>query len=185
MSIDASVISLVLNKPERLAGLLESGVNVDSFSEDFKPLWQFIMRMKKLHGAIPSKGLVQNRFPDVYWPAVRERDLPMLVHQLHERKRMNDFLAIMLDASRQLTDPSDLPEIMSRLQGGINQLQMQNGGDAHLVDVLGADFQVRMIEEIKKRRQVVNSGIKTSLQTYDHMTGGLQPKKMIVAIAST
>lgn len=185
MSLDASVIALVLNKPERLVNLLESGISTDSFSEDFKPLWLFILRMKKQHGDIPSRALMQSRFPDVYWPAVRSKDLPILVHQLQARQRMNNFLAIMMDASKQLSDPDDLPDVMSYLQSGINQLQMQNGDSAHLVDMLGADYQLRIIEEIKHRRKTANEGLKTGLTTFDHLTGGLQPQRLIAIIART
>lgn len=185
MSAEASIISLVLNKPERLMGILEAGITIDSFSDDYKPLWNYMMRMKKRHNEIPSKALMSARFPEVVWPAVRERDIPILVHQLKERRRMNEFLSMMLDASRTLSDPDDLPEVMSMLQGGINQLQMQNGHDAHLVDILGSGFHERIIGEVQRRRKLVDQGIKTGLPTFDHLTGGLQTKHLAVVIART
>lgn len=185
MSLDASIISLVLNKPDRLIKVLESNVTIDSFSDDYKPIWNYMMRMKKRHGELPSKALMSARYPDIVWPAVRERDIPILVHQLKERRRMNEFLAMMLNASRTLSDPEDLPDVMAMLQGGINQLQMQDGQDSHLINILSSDFHDRILSEIRRRRKTVAQGIKTGLSTFDHLTGGLQRKHLVVVIART
>lgn len=186
MSLDASVIALVLNRPERLQELLEAGITSEVFSDDFKPIWNFILRMKRQHGEIPSRPLMETRYPDVYWPAVRTRDFPILVHQLHERKRMNDFLALLLEASRQVNNPEDVPEVISHLMGGLNTLQHVSGqGKNHLVDLLGKEYQKRIVAEIRSRRAVRERGIQTGLATFDEVTGGLQPQEMITVIART
>lgn len=184
MSLDSQVLTLVLNRPERLLLAQQAGVTAEDFDEMWQSVWNFVVRMKRDHAQVPSKSVVQTRYPDVFWSKVRSNDLPILLHQLRERRRMNDFLSLLMDSARLVTQPEDVPDVMQALQGGLNQLQMRNGA-SHLVNVFSPEYKDEIIKEIRARRRPEGAGLLTGFPKFDAVTGGLQRKRMVVVIGRT
>lgn len=183
MSVDSSLIKLVLNKPERLATFREQGVTAQSFVEPYNAIWTRILRYKRHQGEVPSQAIIDHQFPDLRWPKVQERDIPILLHQLRERKRLNDLNKLLLDAASELGDPETVPDIIQMLQGGLNELQLRDGGGRHLVDIFTPDFGQHMEAELERRRGPQGVGLQTGFPTLDNITGGLHRKRMVVVMA--
>lgn len=137
--------------------------------------------MKRKHGKVPSRSVVETRFPDLEFPRVRDRDLPILVHDLQQRKKFIDFLEMLEDASRGTADPEDIDVALSKLQNGLNSLSMRNGASS-IVDLFSEEAQSRMLKDLKRRRKQVMQGIPTGLKRFDSITGGLQKSRLVTVI---
>lgn len=183
MVADAALIKLVLNVPERLAVIREQGITAEFFTDPYRAIWTRILRYQRDQGTVPSQGIIDHHWPDMRWPRVRERDIPILIHQIRERKRKNDLIALIMQAAQAVDDPEDVPDVIQMLQGGLNELQLRNGGGSHLVDITTAEYRQQLEAELQRRRSPAGVGLKTGFPSLDNITGGLQKKRMVVVMA--
>lgn len=181
MSLDESVISHVLRKPETLRDLRRAGVTEDYFVEDFQKVWRWLTKMSVKHGAVPSVDAAKIRFTDLEIRKIRKRDLPILISELHDRKVWMDFLGAIDDASRQATSPAEAREAMSLLQREMNALVMRSG-ETNIVDLFSPEGSKRMLKDFKARKRGQAEGIPTGFKRLDYVTGGLQRGRLTVII---
>lgn len=181
MSLDSSIISYVVRKPLAFTELQRTGITADHFVEDYQKVWRWITRMKREHGKIPSPDVVQTRFKELDIHRVRDRDLPILIADLQQRKKYMDFLEALDEASREATGPEEIDLVLAGLIGNLNQLSVRNGKSS-IVDLFSAETNERMLENLRKRRSGMQMGIPTGLKRFDLTTGGLQPGRMITVI---
>lgn len=109
-------------------------------------------------------------------------DLPMLVHQIKQRRKVMDTLHALNDAATSIEDPDQVDDIIQTLQGKLNNISFSNTKKAHLVDLFTPDIATNMITELKDRRSGRKMGIPTGLQSFDQLAGGMMPQQMIVII---
>lgn len=181
MSLDESIISHVLRKPETLRDLRRAGITEDYFVEDFQKVWRWLTKMSKKHDTVPSVDAAKVRFTDLEIRKIRSRDLPILISELHDRKIWMDFLGAIDDASRKATSPADARDVMSHLQRQMNSLVLRNG-ESNIVDLFSPEGTQRMLKDLKKRKRGQGQGIPTGLNRFDYITGGLQPGRLTVVI---
>jgi len=184
MSLDAQIISLVVRKPERLVLLQQQGVTADDLQPPYDRLWGYILRMKRDHGSVPSRAMIEARYDSVHWPRVLERDIPLIVHHLKERTRFNKFLNLLGESARNCAEPEDMEDTLQMLMGELNQLQMSNGQPS-LVNIASPEYRAHIVSEITHRRMGRAQGLPTGLPTLDAVTGGLQRQRMVVVIGRT
>jgi replicative DNA helicase len=182
VSLDESVISHVLRKPETLRDLRRAGITEDYFVEDFQKVWRWLTKMNKQHGTVPSVDAAKVRFHDLEIRKIRGRDLPILLSELHDRKLWMDFLGTLDDASRTATSPAEVRDAMANLQQTMNGLIVRNGAN-NIVDLFSEEGAKRMLKDMKKRKRGGGNGIPTGFKRLDYITGGLQPGRLTVIIA--
>lgn len=181
MSLDESVISHVLRKPEALRDLRRAGVTEDYFVDDFQKVWRWLTKMSTKHGTVPSVDAAKVRFADLEIRKIRSRDLPILISELHDRKIWMEFLGAIDDASRQATSPAEAREVMSELQRQMNSLVLRTG-ETNIVDLFSEDGRKRMMKDFKARKRGQAQGIPTGFKRLDYVTGGLQRGRLTVVI---
>lgn len=181
MSVDTSIISYVAKKPSTLADFQRAGITADYFVDDYEKVWTFILRSKRQHGRVPSPEVIATRYPEVEIHRVRDRDVPLLLSEIQQRKKYMDFLDYLDTASREVNTPDDTESALARLQQNLNSLSSRNGNSA-IVDLFGKETRDRIVKDVKARRRGVTQGIPTSFKKFDRITGGLHKKRMAVVI---
>lgn len=181
MSIDASIVTYAVKNPKAFNELRRAGITYEHFVDEESAIWKWLTKMKREHGGLPSIDVVRARFPDLEVHRVRDRDFPMLVSDLQQRKKYMDLIDLISDATTEAIGPEKVDEVIAQLQGGINQLSLRNGKVA-IVDLFDSETNKRMIKDIKRRKQGLQSGIPTGLQRFDSITGGLQKTRMATII---
>lgn len=180
MTVDSSLISLAIKKPETFVEMQRAGITHDFFTDDFSKCWKWMAKVKKEHGEVPSRGTIESRFPRIEITKVRERDLPVLVAELRQRRKYMDFLEVIDGASR-IGGPEDIDVMVAEVQGSLNTLALRNGKNS-LIDLFGAEAQKRILKDQAKRRRGTVMGLPTGLKRFDLVTSGLQRGRMTVAI---
>ncbi len=180
MTVDSSLISLALKKPEIFVELQRAGITHEYFTDDYAKAFRWVAKMKKEHGSVPSVGTVESRFPRIEIKKVRERDLPVLVSELRQRRKYMDFLGAIEEASR-VDGPEGIDIALSELQVHLNQLSVRNGKNS-LIDLFGEEARKRMLKDQALRRRGTVMGLPTGLKRFDMVTSGLQRGRMTVAI---
>lgn len=183
MSLDSQILTLAVDHPEHFVSLQRLGISSEDFEEPYAKMWNFVLRTKRTTGHIPSRDVVARRFGDAAWARrTRATDLPVLVHELRERRNYNRFLEIMHSATRTCTEPELLPDVLAQLQSDLNQIALKNGGTS-LVDVTSNSYRKELFSEIRRRRSEEVHGVSTGFPTLDAVTGGLQAGRLISVIA--
>lgn len=144
-------------------------------------MWKYLVRMKREHESIPSSQVLRTRFPDLELGVVKDRDLPMLLSNIKQRRKWIEFLGGLNDAASSATSYETVDEVIQRLQGTLNGLTFQ-GGEAHLVDLFTSKTSKKLLKEVQRRRSGAIAGIPTGLSKFDAFAGGLQKQKMVVVI---
>lgn len=180
MSIDSSVISYVVAKPMGLAQLQQAGITSDHLTDTYQKAWRFCEKQKRLHGHVPSKEVIAQRYPDLELHKVRKRDLPTIVHEVIQRRKFMDLMEA-LDETARIGGPDDIDFAISNLQGRLNDLSLRNGSSS-MIDAFSAQNQERMLQDRLRRRDSSVRGIPTGLKRFDIATGGLQKGRLVVVM---
>lgn len=180
MSLDSTLISFAVSKKSGFTELQRAGITEEHLTDEYAKVWKFLTKTKKKHGHVPSKSVVATRYPEVELHKVRDRDLPIIVAEVQQRKKFMDFLESIDDASR-INGPEDIDSAIAELQGQLNALAVRNGASS-LVDLFGAEATARILANQKLRRSGKTMGLPTGLKRLDLTIGGLQKGRMCVAI---
>lgn len=180
MSVDSSLLSLVIKRPEKFVELQRAGIDETFFTDDYAKAWKWLKQTKRELGTIPSKSVFRARFSNVKIHDVRSRDMPILVTEIKKRKKYLDFLAAIDDASR-VGGPEDTDEAIYELQRSINELSVRDGNSG-MIDLFSEDGKKRILKDQARRRKSDLIGIKTGLNRFDVVTGGLQKGRMVVVM---
>lgn len=184
MSLDQQVISHIIKNPSSLGELQRAGVTADWFNGDWAKLVNFLMRMREKHGKVPSLEVVQTRFKKFEPVKTKKRDFPMLVEELHQRRKRILLLTALDDAARGTDDPDEIDAVIASLQTDLSNLSLRHG-DSSLVDIFGKEAQDRMKADLKERRAGGTIGIPTGLKRLDYAMGGLQKGRFVITAART
>jgi len=181
MSLDASVIAHAVKRPSTLVELQAAGISADDFVDDFQRVWRYIVRMQRQHGKVPSSEMIEHRFDWIELPEIRKRDLPMLLHEMRQRRQYTDLIRIVREGVDMLSDFDSVDEARSYIVGSLNAQNLQNGKSA-LRDLFSKEVSEEMIEEIRRRRNGEVIGIPTGFKRFDAVCGGLIKQRMVVII---
>lgn len=181
MSLDSSILSYAVSKKNGYVELARAGVTAEHFTDDYAKAWKFLSKSKRTHGTVPSRSVLQTRYPDIDLHKVRDRDLPIIVSEIHQRKKFMDFLTVLDDASR-IGGPDDIDLMVATVQGELNKLALR-GGKSSMIDLFGKEAQKRMLADQKKRRNGSVMGLPTGFNRLDAMIGGMQRGRLIVTMA--
>lgn len=181
MSLDSSILSYAVAKKHGYVELARAGVTEEHLTDDYAKAWKFLAKSKRTHGTVPSRSVVQTRYPDIELHKVRDRDLPIIVSEIQKRKTFMDFLNVLDDASR-IGGPDDIDVMLATVQGELNKLSLR-GGKASMVDLFGKEAQERMLADQMKRRRGSIMGLPTGFNRLDALTGGLQRGRLVVTMA--
>lgn len=180
--LDESLISYTL-RFNSLAELKQAGVTKEHFVDEYRSVWMYILRAQRDHETLPSADTLLNRFPDLQLPRVRRSELPLLLHELRQRHKFIEVLHALNAAADGATSYDQVDEVIQHLQARLNTLAFIGEGSSHLVDLLSNEGMERMLEDAARRRRGEGViGIPTGLARFDSIAGGLQAKKMAVAI---
>lgn len=182
MSLDESLISYAVRSDKGLTELQQAGVSRDDFVDEFRTVWNYLLRTKRDHDAVPSEDTLLTRFPDLSLPRTKAREVPILLHDLRQRRKYIEFLKSLNDAATNATSYEEIDDVMQVLQGRLNALTVSGHGKNHLVDLFDPATSKRMRKEIQLRRSGKLIGIPTGLETFDRVAGGLQKQKMYTII---
>lgn len=185
-SLDGSLISHCVKNPDTFVELQRSGVNADDFVEEYAPVWNFLRRIRESKGVIPSRSVVEARFPEIVeWARPRDRDLPVLTEQLQQRKRWNTLLDVIDEAATGAATPEGVDAALDLLQGRVSRLMLANGTSAHLVDLFERETAQKIVRELKRRKFGGPIGHPTGLKRLDTETGGLIKGRSYVLMGRT
>lgn len=181
--IDESVISFAVNKEGGLRTLQQAGVTKDDFVDEYQQVWNYLLKMKRDHEKIPSASVVRTRFPDIELPNTKSRDIPILLHNLRQRRRFMEFLHALNDAAAGADSYENVDESIQTLLGKINAISFGGAKRSHLVDLFSPETSKKLRRELQRRRSGEGTiGIPTGLKRFDSLAGGLQAQKMITII---
>lgn len=179
MSLDESLISYVV-RYDALTELQGAGVGPDHFVDEFRNVWRYLLRTKRDHDALPSEDTLVTRFPDLSLPRVRKREIPILLADLHKRKRYIDLLTALNDVATEATSFDQVDDVIQGLQGRLNAMSFTGDQRSHLVDLFSNETNMLVLSDQKKRRSGQIAGIPTGLKRFDRMAGGLQKQRMVI-----
>lgn len=185
MDLDGAVVAYAVRKPLGLTELQRTGINAGMLTDDYQKAWTWVVKIKRQHGNPPSLQVLQQKFPDLDLSPARSRDVPLLVSEIKQRKKLIDFHEALEEASSLASHGVDnLDAAMASLQTKLNGFHLNNG-EASLVDLFSRQAKRRLIKDLKARRGGKMIGIPTGLKRFDYITGGLVKRKMIVVMART
>lgn len=182
MSLDASLISHVVRHPSAFAKLQQMGISETDFVDEYRQVWRYLTRVKSTRGTVPSKSVVEHRFPDLEWFRPKERDIPILIDQMRQRRKWRAFLDIIDTAATDAGSPDSVDDALQALQAQVNKLAAASGGNSHLVDLFSEAAAKKMLREIKARRHGGGLGMPTGLKRIDQQVGGMVKGRMIVVV---
>lgn len=186
--IDSSIISYII-KYKDLAGIQQAGINVDHFLDDgkndFQIMWNFLLRMKREHNAIPSGSTMKTRFPNLVLSHVSQDEIGFLVTEIKQRKKFFDFLEITNTAIQGTDSWESVNEVIPELQAALSRLSYATDNGGHLIDLFSKETREIINADLDKRVNGEFRGIPTSLTTLDDITGGLAPQNMVTIMART
>lgn len=182
-NLDAALVSFVSSYPKAFREIQRSGLTEADFISDYQKVWKYIERTKKELGAIPSRQVLETRFPDIDLIRVRERDLAPLVSALKQRRKWLDFLSSIDTAVHEASNPEVVDEAIQVLQGNLNDLSLRSGKADSLADFFSPAVRRRMVAEVRKRKEGISRGLPTGLKRFDAMNGGLHDGRMVVVMA--
>lgn len=183
MTVDSSLISFVLKKPETFQALKRAGINEDYFTDDYRAAWKWINRQRKDHGVTPSVEVFETRFSHLDLTKVKARDLPILLAEIKKRRKYLDFLQALEQGSR-VNGPDEIDSAIHELQQQINALSLRDGRNG-MIDLFSKEAKKRILKDQTERRRKEVMGLPTGLQRFDLLTGGLQRGRLITIIGRT
>jgi replicative DNA helicase len=183
--LDGALVAYAVRRPLGLTELQRAGITTEYLTDDYAKAWDWVNRMKRQHGAIPSLRVVQQRYADLDLTPARQRDVPMLVSEVKQRKKLIDFHDAIENASSTARSVDDIDRALSQLQAQLNSLNVQGLGNQSIVDLFSRSAKRRMMKDLKQRRSGKMIGIPTGLKRFDFVTGGLVSRKMVVVMART
>lgn len=181
MSLDSSLVSLVVRYPDTFATLAQAGVTAEDFEDDWAKVWRYICRTRRDHGHVPSADVLSNRYDFVDVGGVRRRDMGLLLADIRKRRTHRSYVEALLEAVDSAEDFDNVADSMARLQGRLNALHTTNGSD-HLRDLFSRDVTRQVVTEIRARRSGSSFGFPTGLTKLDAHIGGMQRQRMIVVM---
>lgn len=181
--IDAGIISYAVKFRDGLTLLQQSGISPDHFVDDYVKVWKYLLRMKRQHDSVPTADSLLVRFPELELPRVRRNELPMLLHNIKQRKKFIDLMIALNEIAGSDIDFENVDDAIQELQGRINTIAFSQSQSTHMRSLFSKDTQEYMLKEIKGRKEQVTVGIPTGLNRFDRENGGLQPQKMATIIA--
>lgn len=181
MGLDAQIISYVVRRPDALVQLQRAGVEPNDFVKGYDRIWQYICRIKKQHGIVPSKTTLESRFSKFEYIKTRENDLSFLLSELKRRKKWQELLDVIDYAATNAGSPDDVEKVLEVVQSRVNGLAYGSDNGAHLVDVFSKEASQQLIRDIRERRDTVFKGLPTGLKRIDKM-GGLQRGRMVTVV---
>lgn len=180
--LDAALVSHVVKDPIALTRLQQAGITADDFDPYYREVWRFLTRIRQSKGTIPSKRVVQDRFPDIEWVTPSKRDFPLLIEGIKQRRKWQEFIGIIEGAALAANNGfENVDDAIQEAQRAINQLS-NAGTDAHIVDLFSSEATKKMISQIRKRALGMELGIPTGLNRIDVQTGGMVKGRMIVVV---
>lgn len=180
MSLDAALLSHVVARPSVYVELQQAGVTPDDFVDEFREAFRYIARCKRLKGVVPSKSIISHRYPDIEWAKPRERDLPLLIDQLRQRRKWTRLLDIIDEAATAAGSPESVDDALQQLQGQINRLATSSGVSTHLVDLFDKATTQKMLREIRLRKFGGAMGMPTGLKRIDAQGGMIKGRSYVV-----
>jgi replicative DNA helicase len=180
MSLDESLISTVVRYPDTFSELLRAGISEDDFTDEYRTLWRYLHRTKHRHGKIPSRSTISTRFPDMEWARPKERDLPVLIEQLRQRRKWSDFLTIIDEAATAAGSPEDVDEALTRLSASASRLAASHGTHSHMVDLFDRATTQKMLREIRLRKFGGAMGMPTGLKRLDAQGGMIKGRSYVL-----
>lgn len=180
MSIDTSIISLVLTKPSKLKEVQRAGITSEHFVDEYANVWRWIQRNKLQYGTVPSRDVAESRFHDLDIHRVKDRDIPVLINEIQHRKKWMDFVDIIDVASREAATPDDVERAIGNVIRKSTALSVSTGRSP-VVDLFSEEIQKKILVELRKRRRGEANGIPTGFNRIDTLTGGLQ-KQTLTAV---
>lgn len=184
MNIDEAILSYIV-KNNALAELQRVGLSEDDFVDEYRTVYRFLIKSKRDHDTTPSRATLRTRYPELRLPNVEKRDLPILLHQLRQRRKYKEFLTSLTDAAQSCVDFDAVDGSIQSLQSRLNQLGFGQRGQSHLVDLFSNKAKRQLLKEYDKRTEGLVAGMPTGLGKFDTFAGGLQKQKMVVIIGRT
>ena len=184
MSLDESLISYAV-RYNALTELQQLGLSRDHFVDEYKTVWNYLLRTKRQHDTVPSEETLLARFPDLSLPRVRRRDVPVLMNDVRQRYKFIQLLTSINRVADQAVNYDVVDDVIQTLQGELNSLSFSTNNKSHLVDLFSSTGKERMMEDIRHRRRGGVIGIPTGLKKIDTIAGGLQKQKMVVVMGRT
>ena len=181
MSVDCNLIALTV-KFKMLSDVQQAGVSSDDFVDEYRNVWRYILKTYKEHGSIPSKQVLSSRFPDLQYPMVRRTDMPMLIHDIKQRRKFIELLKALNNTASTVNTPEEVDGAIQELVSRLNSIGFSGKQKSHLVDLFSAEVSTAMQTEIKDRRSGKSMGIQTGFQRFDRIAGGLHKQKMVTII---
>lgn len=179
--LDESIISAVI-RWDALAEAQQAGVTAEHFVDEYRLVWRYILKSKRDHDIIPGEETILRRYPNVSLPRTRKREMPLLISDLHKRKKYMDLLQVMNDTAQAATSYDTVDEVIQAVQGQLNVLSFTQGGQSHLVDLFAEEARKKIVADQKIRRSGLSIGIPTGLKRFDATCGGLQKQKMYTVV---
>jgi replicative DNA helicase len=183
--LDGAIVAYAVRRPLGLTELQRAGITSEHLTDDYAKAWDWAVRMKRQHGSVPSLRVVQQRYADLDLSPARQRDVPMLVSEVKQRKKLIDFHEAIEVASSTARSVDDIDRALSQLQLQLNGLNTRGMGETAVVDLFSRSAKRRMMRDLKQRRSGKMIGIPTGLKRFDYVTGGLGIRKMYVVMART
>lgn len=184
MSLDEQAISYVVRN-NALSELQRAGITEDDFVDEFRTVWRYLLRTKRERGTVPSRTTIKHRYPDISLPRVESRDVPIILHDLRQRRKYSRLLTVLMDTAQNTDSFEEVDEAIQSLQSALNSLSVVGRNNNHLVDLMSPEVSKRIRRELRKRQRAENVGFPTGLPQFDNIAGGLQKQKMVVIIGRT
>lgn len=185
MDLDGAIVAYAVQKPMGLRELQRTGIDATLLTDDYSAAWEWMLRMKRKHGQVPSLKALAQKYPDLDLSPARSRDVPMFVSEIKQRKKLIDFHDALEQASSVAAHGVDnLDTAMAELQMKLNSLHTK-GDSQGLVDLFSRQAKRRLMKDLKSRHNGKMVGIPTGLKRFDYITGGLVKRRMVVVMART
>lgn len=184
-TLDETLIAYACTRRNGFNKLRRTGITEEHFVDDYAPVWRFLTKTKAQHDTVPSPDLVQQRFPDISIPSVRNTDMPVVVAQIQQRHKYIQLLQLLNQTAMSVNSWETVEEDIQALQGELNHIAFQSATGSHLVDPFGPEVQRQIREEIRRRRSGRVTGMPTGLHRLDAVSGGLHRQKMTVVMGRT
>lgn len=183
--VDERAIAYVARYGEEgFRDLIRAGVTSDYFDQDYRHIWEFILRMKRDHDSMPSKGMLSTRFEFLELPNIRGSDLPLILQDLTNRYKFTQMLLATNAMHTQLGSGWDsIDDVLQKMISTASTLLNADGTKTRLVDLFSTETSDRIIAEMAARRE--RTGIPTGIPMLDAQTGGLFPGHMVVMMGRT
>ena len=182
MSTDAALISYIVRN-DKLLDIQRYGITTEHFVDQYRTIFNYLLRTRREHDAVPSPATLKTRFPDIDLPKVRESELPVLLNDIRKRHKYISILELLNAAATGDYNQDNVDEMIQTLQSGINALSYAGNQRSHMVDLFSPEASKVIKKELKRRKSAEFFGTPTGLEKFDNICGGLHRQRMITIIA--